>query len=188
MNDEVDDVAIRYTRLPDCVTVFRQQWVTREGDCTITLMPRTPLAAPVRCGDDVILEPDAPVLWFTFNGAWHDVGRFHSADGSFTGWYANVLTPVEFRSDTEWATTDLCLDVWLGRDGDSRVLDEDELQAALDAGWIDATLAATARGEAARLATAAAAGDWPPRIARDWTLERARARLAERGTRRGSVV
>ena len=35
------------------------------------------------------------MVWTTYRGdVWHDVGRFHLADGTFTGYYANILTPV----------------------------------------------------------------------------------------------
>ena len=124
----------------------------------------------------VALEPGSPIVWFSFPGAWHDVGRFHRADGTFTGLYANVLTPVEGIEGAGWVTTDLFLDVWIpATGGDARILDEDELQDALERGWIDAATASRARAEATRLVEAAAAGAWPPRLVHDWTLDRARA-------------
>jgi predicted RNA-binding protein associated with RNAse of E/G family len=122
----------------------------------------------------VVLEPGAPVVWTTYAGEWHDVGRFHLADGTFTGTYANVLTPVEMHGGV-WTTTDLCLDVWLGADGRVEILDRDEFDAARAAGWMDDATAARALAEAERLAGAARRGEWPPAHVREWTLERARA-------------
>jgi predicted RNA-binding protein associated with RNAse of E/G family len=186
-------VEIHYLRLPDRRTVFRQDLVHREDGCIITLMDRTPLPAPVRAGGSVILEPDAPVVWFTFEDAWHDIGRFHDARGNFTGWYANILEPVRFHSPLAWETTDLFLDIWHDRAGRTALLDEDELEEALARGWIDEAAAAAARAEAARLLEAAGAGSWPPPIAREWTLARAgttltRSRATGGGTRGGSAV
>jgi predicted RNA-binding protein associated with RNAse of E/G family len=174
-------VEIHYLRLPDRPTVFRQQLVHRSPDCIVTLLPRTELARPVTAGGAVVLEPNAPVVWFTFPGVWHDIGRFHTTAGRFTGYYANVLTPVRFRGPDVWETTDLFLDVWLGSDGTLVTLDEDELQAALRDGTIDAHTALAARAEAARVAAAAARDDWPPEVARAWTLERARAAVGHLG-------
>jgi len=176
----MDDVVIHYTRLPNRLTVFRQAFVAREGDCTITLMERTPLERPVLAGDATILEPDAPAVWFTFDGQWHDIGRFHAADGTFTGCYANVLTPVRFTSAREWATTDLCLDVFLHASGEARLLDEDELASALARGWVDPRTAERARQEADGILGAAHAGAWPPPVVLDWPLDRARAQVPER--------
>lgn len=179
-----DLVEIHYLRPPARRSVFRQLLVHREGGCIITLMERTPLARPVFAAGNVILEPEAPVVWFTFEDAWHDVGRFHTAAGTFTGYYANLLTPVKFRAPLVWETTDLFLDLWLAADGPAMLLDEDELAEAVVAGWVDEAAAASVRTEADRLMRAAASGAWPPIEVRSWTLERARATLARRyGTR-----
>lgn len=169
----MSDVTIHYLRLPDRPTIFQQLLVEHTPECIITLMPRTELPRPVLAGDSVILEPGAPALWFTFPDLWHDIGRFHTVDGTFTGYYANLLTPVRLRGPLEWETTDLFLDVWVGADGTVQVLDEDELADAIAAGHIAASLANTARREAAALAAAAADGAWPPGVVREWTLERA---------------
>jgi predicted RNA-binding protein associated with RNAse of E/G family len=138
----------------------------------------------------IVLEVGAPVVWFTFPGKSHDIGRFHLRDGSFTGLYANIVTPVDFENcsstgiDTkstgqnrlEWRTTDLYLDLWLGPAGEVPVLlDEAELSAAVAARHIGEESAATARREAVSLLTAWHEGTWPPPIVNEWTLERARA-------------
>lgn len=174
-------VEIHYLRLPDRRVVFRQQLVHRAADCVVTLMPRTELARPVLAGAAVVLEPNAPVVWFTFPETWHDIGRFHTADGRFTGYYANVLTPVQFRGPNVWETTDLFLDVWLGADGAIVTLDEDELEAALRDGSIEPDMAESARAEAAQLVAAATRGAWPPDVVRAWTLDRARAAVGHSG-------
>lgn len=176
----MSDVLIHYTRLPARTTVFRQRFVQRVDDCTITLMEHTELSAPVRAGEQVILEPRAPVVWFTFDDAWHDIGRFHCADGTFTGCYANIITPVRFTNAHEWHTTDLFLDVWVPAEGAVQLLDEAELAQGLVDGSIDETLAASARAEAARLVGLAAAGEWPPALVQEWTLPLARGTLAGR--------
>jgi predicted RNA-binding protein associated with RNAse of E/G family len=126
-----------------------------------------------------VLEPGSPVVWFTFPDAWHDVGRFHRPDGQFTGFYANVLTPVRIDGD-DWTTTDLFLDVFVAPDGAVHVLDRDELDHAEGRGWIDAALARRARAEADTLVQTVRQGDWPPTAVHEWTL--ARARRAARGT------
>ncbi|CAN5763255.1 hypothetical protein BH23GEM9_BH23GEM9_34850 [soil metagenome] len=146
-------------------------------------MESTPLTQPLLVLDDTILEPGSPVVWFTFDDSWHDIGRFHVGD-RFTGYYANILTPVVFRSPTRWETTDLFLDVWLGADGALLLLDEEEFNEACGLGWVSDTAADAARREADRLLSAASAGTWPPPVAREWTLRKAR----EHGTRSADTV
>lgn len=169
-----DTVEIRYLRPPDRVQWFRQAVAHDGGTHVVTFLPRAELRRPVTAGGRVVLEPGAPVVWTTWRGeVWHDVGRFHRADGTFTGFYANVLSPVRMRG-ARWDVTDLALDVWLGADGAVEVLDEEEFEEAVRAGWIGPDTAARARAEADALAAAARAGTWPPEHVREWDLARAR--------------
>jgi predicted RNA-binding protein associated with RNAse of E/G family len=156
---------------------FEQRLVARDGHALVTLLERADLPRPSVVDGDVILEPGSPIVWFSFAGARHDIGRFHRADGTFTGLYANILTPVAGLDGAEWTTTDLFLDVWLPARGDARVLDVDELSDALARGWVDDLTGALARAEADRLLAGVANGTWPPPVVARWTLERARAEL-----------
>lgn len=131
----------------------------------------------VRAGEVVILEPGAPIVWFVFPGAWHDIGRFHLADGTFTGWYTNLCTPVKIES-AHWACTDLFLDLWTPANGANSVwLDEDEFAAAQAAGHIDDRLVQRATVERENIAARVGAGAWPPAITREFTLADARTAL-----------
>ena len=177
-----DAVTIHYRRPPDRLEVFEQAVVDDDGQCVVTYLPAARLKKPMEKGGRVVLEAGAPIVWFTWRGGvWHDVGAFHRADGTFTGVYANVLTPV-VMDGAEWDTTDLFLDVWIDADGRVEILDRDEFDAALAAGWIDAPTAARALAEAERLADDARRGAWPPAHVREWTLARVREMMADRST------
>lgn len=172
-------VHIHYRRPPDREDVFVQGLLLDAPDVKVTFQPATPIPGPVRVDGRTILEPGSPVVWFTFPGAWHDIGRFHTADGRFTGLYANILTPCRLHAvgsgpPLEWETTDLFLDVWLDPAGRSRLLDEADLDRALERGWVAPSTAARARREATRLLGEAGSA-WPPPVVREWTLDRARA-------------
>jgi hypothetical protein len=183
-------VRIHYRRLPDSEQVFDQRVVLERDDVIVTLSAPLELDRPMEIDGRVALETGSVAVWFTFPGAWHDVGRFHRADGTFTGIYANILTPAVILTPPatggpaafegpRWHTTDLFLDVWLPAGGPAMLLDEDELAAALEQGDIDPEVAARAREEAERLLDLARTGRWPPDVVRDWTLERSLAVLEE---------
>jgi predicted RNA-binding protein associated with RNAse of E/G family len=174
----IPSVEIHYRRLPDRVQVFRQAILEERPEVTVTFLESAALKRDVTAEKEVILEPGSPVVWFTYPGRWYDIGRFHLADGTFTGFYANIITPPRMDG-ARWETTDLCLDVWLGADGAVQILDEAEFQLAADSGWIDTATQATAREHAETLAHAARQGAWPPKHVLDWTLERARKRVEE---------
>lgn len=165
-------VRIHYHRPPDRVTVYENELVYTDSDVVVTIMRATPLPKAMVVGGRTVFEPNAPAIWFTFPDAHYDVGRFHTADGAFTGIYANILTPVEFISPTEWRTTDLFVDVWAGLDGAVQVLDEDELTDAVTRGWVSPARAKEARTTAHALAHEYRTGTWPPRVVYDWPLER----------------
>jgi predicted RNA-binding protein associated with RNAse of E/G family len=172
-----DRVRIHYRRIPDHEEIFDQRIVVERTDVIVTVTDPLSLAEPIRACGQVLLEPGARAVWLTFPGAWHDIGRFHLRDGTFTGYYANILTPVQIEVPHDgagpvWRTTDLFLDVWLPPLGPVALLDEDEMEEALARGHIDADTARQARAEADRLIRLAATGDWPPRVAREWTLQR----------------
>ena len=169
-----DVVTIHYRRPPDRLEVFEQAVVDDDGECVVTYLPSARVKKPVVVEGRVVLEPGAPVVWFTYRGdVWHDVGRFHRADGTFTGVYANVLTPVEMEG-TRWDTTDLYLDVWRGADGEIQLLDRDEFDAAVKSGLLTPSVAERAFTEGERLVQGARQGAWPPAHVDEWTLERAR--------------
>jgi predicted RNA-binding protein associated with RNAse of E/G family len=179
----VPQIHIHYTRPPDRVTIYRQHLVHEDARVKITLARDLPFDPPLRIGGTVALERGSDAVWFTFPGAWHDIGRFHRADGTLTGIYANVITPCVFQPGGDWETTDLFLDLWIPADAWSEapsrklepvVLDAEELDAAEEAGHLAAPTAARARAEARHLTECAARGTWPPRVVDAWTLERAR--------------
>ncbi len=173
---EPSEVHIHYVRPPGRVQVFHQRLVLDRDDVKVTLAERMQSDAPMRIEGAVVMEEGSDLVWFTFPGLWHDIGRFHRADGTFTGYYANVLTPAEIDGDT-WRTTDLYLDVWLAPGNGPVLLDEDEFDLAVGKEFLEPEVAQRAREEADRLMAAAEQGTWPPPIVREWTLERVRSEL-----------
>lgn len=167
-------VHIHYRRPPDRVDVFHQRLLLDTPGVKVTLASGVDLPEPVRVGASVVLEPGSDAVWFTFPGLWHDIGLFHLADGTHTGLYANVLTPPTFHPGDVWRTTDLFLDLWLPPGGAPEVLDRDQLEEAVAAGWVEADVAERARREAEALVEGERHGAWPPSVVGEWSLERAR--------------
>jgi predicted RNA-binding protein associated with RNAse of E/G family len=185
---EVPEVRIHYLRPPGRIEVFAQTLLHDDPSVKITFARGLRRDPPLRIRGRIALEEGSDAVWFTFPGAWHDIGRFHRADGTLTGIYANIISPCRFGPGGVWETTDLFLDLWIPADeegwaaGSSRgviLLDEEELEEAERERWVDGMTARRAREEAARLSDAAARGDWPPAIVHEWTRERALARIAE---------
>ena len=167
-------IQIYYHRPPDREEIFYQKLVLERKEVIVTLAESIKVNLPMTIEAQVVLETGSSIVWFTFPGAWHDIGSFHRADGTFTGFYANIITPVKIDEHT-WHTTDLYLDLWLSANGYIRLLDEDEFEEAVARECIDQPTANRAREEADRLLDEARRGVWPPPIVKDWTLAQARA-------------
>ena len=140
-------------------------------DLKVTLLADYP-GRDSQAADRLILSAGAPIVWFVFPETWHDIGRFHLADGTFTGWYTNLTTPIEIGPSV-WSAGDLFLDLWTPPTGASVWLDEDELAAAYRDRVIDAATRRRALNERALIDLQVAGGHWPPPIARDIDLAQA---------------
>jgi len=126
-----------------------------------------------RVRGELAMEPGSDVVWFTFPGVWHDIGRFYLSDHTFSGFYANILTPPEFHEGGKWTTTDLFLDVWMSPRGQLTILDEDQFLTAVGSGVVQAEVAERALQELKDIRSAARVGQWPPPVVFEWDLERA---------------
>ncbi|TVP78293.1 MAG: DUF402 domain-containing protein [Gemmatimonadales bacterium] len=172
-------VRIHYRRVPRRETVYRQALVLDGTDVKVTLAG--PVDIHLEIGGHTVLEPGADAVWFTVPGAWWDLGRFHRADGTFTGLYANVITPCVFGAGGDWWTTDLLLDVWWPADGGPpTLLDEDELDAARRAGHLTDDLHRRVRAVARDLMEGPHPEERFPWVA-PWTRTAARSALLHGG-------
>jgi predicted RNA-binding protein associated with RNAse of E/G family len=166
-------VHIHYLRPPDRTDVFRQHLILDRDDVKVTLAQDLAFDPPIEIEGAIALETGSSAVWFTFPETWHDIGIFHRADGTFTGTYANILTPPVFEAGHVWRTTDLYLDVWIEPGGRLWVLDREQFDEAVAADWIDAETAVRALSEVEAIVTEYGTGRWPPPVVGEWTLDRA---------------
>jgi len=164
---------IRYAyRRPGKPTTVYDQWLVLDRPDLKVMLLDAYGGDPLTVGGGTVLERGSPIVWFVFPEKWHDVGRFHLADGTFTGWYANLATPIEM-TEADWSAGDLYLDLWTPARGPSVWLDEDEFEAAFKAKRLDAATRRRALNERAIIDLMVASGDWPPPVTRDIDLAQA---------------
>jgi predicted RNA-binding protein associated with RNAse of E/G family len=165
-------IELEYRRPGKPATVYHE-WLVLDRPDTKVLLLEPYEGKTVTASDTVIQDTGAPIVWFVFPDRWHDVGRFHLADGSFTGWYTNFGLPHDFHGD-RWIAHDLFLDLWQPVDGAPQWLDEDELAAATARGLVDGPTLQRLRNERALVELALRDGVWPPPVTRDIDLNLAR--------------
>jgi predicted RNA-binding protein associated with RNAse of E/G family len=157
-------------RPPDRRYHFDSELLHADSDLLVLTHTIEPSKPYVFRGEEVI-GSGYRAIWFLFQGEPWDIGRFYRPDGSWTGYYVDVLEPVHWETEPELALSpliDLFLDLWIAPDGNSAVLDEDELEEALRSGAITPPKAEQARTTLARLHADLRAGTFPPDRVTSW--------------------
>jgi predicted RNA-binding protein associated with RNAse of E/G family len=156
-------------------TVY-DEWLVLDRPDVKVLLQKDYSGPDVDVAGSRILDSGAPMVWFVFPDSWHDIGRFHLSDGTFTGWYTNLCKPVQFEDDT-WIGHDLFLDLWQFAVGDVSWLDEDEFAEAVKTGLVDRQLKKQILNQRALIDLQVKLDAWPPPIAKDIDLVQAEALL-----------
>lgn len=166
-------IQFEYHRPGIGVTVYNELLVLDRPDVKV-LIQEEYTGPEVEVGNKRVLDTGAPIIWFVFPDAWHDIGRFHLRDGSFTGWYTNLCKPVQIDGD-RWIGNDVFLDLWQFPDGTAQWLDEDEYAEAIKKGLIDSPLKKQVQNQRALIELQVAQDAWPPAIAKDIDLSQVEA-------------
>ncbi len=143
-------------------------------DELIAVAHESSASKPVEYLGERVLDAGYWAVWFLFKNQPFDVGRFYRPDGTFTGYYADVLEPVRWERDnpaTLEPIIDLFLDLWIAPDGSHLVLDEDEFQEAIDLGNLTTAQIEHARTVLQELIEATERGTFPPAMVQDFRLE-----------------
>jgi predicted RNA-binding protein associated with RNAse of E/G family len=160
----ISDFSFDLIRLPNRRYRFDSELLHADADLLVlrhTIQPSKPF---VFRGEEVI-GPGYEAVWFLFQGEPYDIGRFYRPDGTWTGYYVDMLEPVRWVLEPEVTLeplVDLFLDLWIAPDGTYTVLDEEELAQAITSAAITADQEALARGVLKRLVTEVQQGRFPP--------------------------
>lgn len=103
---------------------------------------------------------DTSTLRLITESDWSSVWWFFDADGEFTGWYVNLEIPFG-RTGVTTDRADGALDVMVNPDRSWEWKDEDEAEAAVDAGRLTVEQLAVLRTEGERQIALAEAGRFP---------------------------
>ena len=165
-------IRYEYTRPGKEVSVYPHILVHDEDDLKVLLMEDYS-ARDIVIDDQIVMTEGGSVVWHINPPAWYDVGLFYLPDGTFTGYYTNLVTPYESDGD-DWRATDLFLDLWTDLDGNHQWLDEVEFTEARDAGLLTENQAIRVTGERMRIMSMMPSGEWPPARMKSITLGDAR--------------
>jgi predicted RNA-binding protein associated with RNAse of E/G family len=139
---------------------------------SLMIQSRLQLPHPRQVAGRTIAATGYWAIWFVFKGKWFDVGKFYDQSKNWLGYYCDIVKPIKrlMSGSSTSVLTDLFLDVWISPDGEVYVLDEDELENAIEQGFITKRLAAKDRSVARRLAKRSGLHEFPPTQVKEATL------------------
>lgn len=158
--------AIQFIRINRPSVVYRERLVFDDGRClhtanAVTAAERGPWSAHWWAQG---LVSRGRIVGFVrkwhFYTQWFGIMELSDVDGAVLGYYCDVLTPLE-KTPAGYRLRDLLLDVWIGADGHSRVLDEDEFAAAVQAGALTPDVQAKAEATVTWILGEQIAGRFP---------------------------
>ena len=130
---------------------------------------------PVEYLGEIVMDAGYRAVWFLFKDQPYDIGRVYRPDGTWMGYYADVLEPVRWKGSdpmTLEPIIDLFLDLWIAPDGRFEVLDEDEFEEAGVRGNITAHQIDHARRVLQDLVHATQRGSFPPAVVKEFLLRK----------------
>ncbi len=142
------------------------------GEDRIVIEQTISPSKPLRIDDQEVMGSGYHAVWFLYKEARWDVARVYQPDGTFTGYYADILEPVRWEGagpHTLAPIVDLFLDLWIMPDGRVTVLDEDEFEAALSSGAISPQQGQEARRTLSELLERIRNHTFPPDVVREYT-------------------
>ena len=140
-------------------------------DTTIVLALELSPHRPVDYCGETVMDVGYWAVWFLFKGRPFDIGRVYRPDGTWTGYYVDVLEPVQWEAsdpNTLEPIIDLFLDLWIAPDGKYMVLDEDEFEEAISLGHLTGEQVDHARSVLQELVEATEREEFPPAVVREF--------------------
>ena len=168
------ELTFDFIRPPDRRISLRTLLLEATDELIVVAHESSP-SKPVEYFGERVLDAGYWAVWFLFQNQPFDVGRFYRPDGTFTGYYADILEPVRWERAnpaTLEPMIDLFLDLWIAPDGSHLVLDEDEFQEAVDLGSLTTAQIGYARRVLQDLIEAAERGAFPPTVVKEFRLNR----------------
>jgi len=161
---------LRYVRLPDNVEDLHDDLVYRSKEIIVG-------KSQIRSANSVVFDGKTvmasgyQIVYFEMMRKWFGVGKIRDLNGKHTGYYCDIITPPRLLENSVVEITDLFLDLWVSPDLRYKVLDEEELEDALEKGWISKQLYEKSRIELKKLVTSVKRGDFPPRLVKHLEMQ-----------------
>jgi len=159
-----------YRRIPNRVLERDDEVIADLGDVIIARSEFKGMLAPLRVNGVEVIKNGYEMLYFAFIGENYDILKVYDKEGNFRGLYVDVLAYTRREKDT-LEMLDLFLDIFVFPNGEAFLLDEDELEMALNYGVIDRETFDFAYRVAREILENLKQGNFPPEIVWEYGME-----------------
>ncbi|KUH32182.1 hypothetical protein APY94_10745 [Thermococcus celericrescens] len=129
-------IHLTYRRIPNRVLERDDEVVADFGNVVVAKSRFSGMLAPLRVNGVEVIKNGYRMLYFAFVGENYDILKVYDENGGFKGLYIDVLAYTR-RDGNTLEMLDLFLDIFVFPSGEAFLLDEDELEMALNYGVID---------------------------------------------------
>jgi predicted RNA-binding protein associated with RNAse of E/G family len=157
-----------YKRIPNRVLEREDEVIADLGDVVVAKSEFSCMLAPLKVNGVEVIKNGYGMIYFAFIGKNYDILKVYDEDGNFKGLYIDVLAYTK-RDGDNLEMLDLFLDIFVFPNGEAFLLDEDELEMALNYGLIDKETFDFAYRVARGILEKLKRGEFPPQIV--WEYE-----------------
>ncbi|AEK72257.1 hypothetical protein GQS_01775 [Thermococcus sp. 4557] len=152
-----------YRRIPNRVLERDDEVIADLGEVVVAKAKFEGMLAPLRVNGVEVIKNGYRMLYFAFVGENYDILKVYDENGKFKGLYIDVLAYTRREGNT-LEMLDLFLDIFVFPDGEAFLIDEDELEMALNYGLIDRKTSDLAYRVAREILEKLKRGEFPPDI------------------------
>ncbi|NJE84439.1 DUF402 domain-containing protein [Thermococcus sp. CX2] len=159
-----------YRRVPNRVLERCDELIADLGEVVVAKAKFEGMLAPLRVNGVEVIKNGYTMVYFAFVGENYDILKVYDENGEFKGLYIDVLAYTKREGNTI-EMLDLFLDIFIFPGGEAFLLDEDELEMALNYGLIDRETFDFAYRIARGILEKLKRGEFPPKIVWEYELE-----------------
>ncbi|WP_456450074.1 DUF402 domain-containing protein [Palaeococcus sp. (in: euryarchaeotes)] len=160
-----------YRRIPNRILEREDDLIADLGDIIVAKAKFEGMLAPLRVNGVKAIENGYFMIYFAFVGKNYDILKVYDREGNFKGLYVDVLAYTK-RYENTLEMLDLFLDIFIFPNGEHFLLDEEELEMALNYGIVDKETVDFAYNIAREIMEKIEKGEFPPKIVWEYSLSR----------------
>ncbi|MDV3103328.1 DUF402 domain-containing protein [Thermococcus waiotapuensis] len=152
-----------YKRIPNRILERDDEVIADLGTIIVARSRFEGMLAPLKVKGVKVIDNGYGMVYFAFIGENYDILKVYDEEGNFKGLYIDILVYTKREGNT-LEMLDLFLDIFVFSDGEAFLLDEDELEMALNYGLIDKGTFDLARSAAQGILERLKRREFPPEI------------------------